>query len=161
MLLFPDDVGCAGLVARDYREWGGHSAAEVLFRNVRVFDSKSPSLTAPAAVLVRGNVAAIGAGAVAAAAVTIADGKGRTLMPGLIDNHVHIVLSASSQAEMLDPKATSDVARGEGHRGSAADAAARVHVRARDMGGPRAQAPSRAIDKGKSCPARGSTRAAR
>jgi len=27
-------------------------------------------------------------------------------MPGLIDNHVHIFMSASSQADMLDPKAT-------------------------------------------------------
>jgi imidazolonepropionase-like amidohydrolase len=38
--------------------------------------------------------------------VTRIQGGGRTLMPGLIDNHVHIFMSASSQADMLDPKAT-------------------------------------------------------
>lgn len=39
-------------------------AAETLFRNVRVFDGKGNSLSAPTAVLVRGNqIAAIGAGA--------------------------------------------------------------------------------------------------
>jgi imidazolonepropionase-like amidohydrolase len=83
-------------------------ASEVLFRNVRVFDGTSAALSGPTAVLVRGNtIAAIGTGAVAASpAATVIDGAGRTLMPGLIDNHVHIFMSASSQAELMDPKAT-------------------------------------------------------
>ncbi len=59
-------------------------------------------------MLVVGNViTAISARPVAApAGATDTDpGGGRTLMPGLIDNHVHIFMSASSQAEMMDPKA--------------------------------------------------------
>jgi len=68
--------------------------AEVLFRNVRVFDGKSDRLTAPTSVLVRGNlIAAIGPAAVPAAPdATVVEGEGRTLMPGLIDAHWHTIL---------------------------------------------------------------------
>jgi imidazolonepropionase-like amidohydrolase len=67
--------------------------AEVLFRDVRVFDGKSDHLTAPTSVLVRGNrVAAIGPAVTPAPGATIVDGKGRTLMPGLIDAHWHTIL---------------------------------------------------------------------
>jgi imidazolonepropionase-like amidohydrolase len=68
--------------------------AEVVFRNVRVFDGKSDRLTAATSVLVRGNlIAAIGPAAAAAApAATVVEGAGRTLMPGLIDAHWHTIL---------------------------------------------------------------------
>ena len=68
--------------------------AEVVFRNVRVFDGKSDRLTAATSVLVRGNlIAAIGPAAAAAApAATVVEGEGRTLMPGLIDAHWHTIL---------------------------------------------------------------------
>jgi imidazolonepropionase-like amidohydrolase len=68
--------------------------AEVLFRNVRVFDGKSDRLTSPTSVLVRGNlIAAIGPAVVPAApGATIVEGEGRTLMPGLIDAHWHTIL---------------------------------------------------------------------
>lgn len=82
-------------------------AAEVLFRNVLVFDGKSASLSGPTDVLVRGRlIAAVGAGAnVAGTAVTTIDGSGRTLMPGLIDAHTHIMFATLSQAAIL----TSDI----------------------------------------------------
>lgn len=41
---------------------------------------------------------------VVADGATVIDGAGRTLMPGLIHNHVHFFMGASSQAEMLNPK---------------------------------------------------------
>ena len=68
--------------------------AEVLFRDVRVFDGKSDRLTAATSVLVRGNrIAAIGPAAVATApGATVVEGAGRTLMPGLIDAHWHTIL---------------------------------------------------------------------
>jgi len=78
--------------------WAAETPApEVLFQNVRVFDGKSAALSGPTAVLVRGNtIAAIGADAVTSIPTsTVVDGGGRTLMPGLIDNHVHIFMSAS------------------------------------------------------------------
>lgn len=36
------------------------------------------------------------------ACVTCVAGGGRTLMPCLIDNHAHVLLSTASQAELLD-----------------------------------------------------------
>lgn len=68
-------------------------APETLFRNVRVFDGKGTTLSGPTNVLVRGKrIAAVGAGAASATAKVVA-GEGRTLMPGLIDAHTHIMLA--------------------------------------------------------------------
>ncbi|BDU16452.1 metal-dependent hydrolase family protein [Lysobacter auxotrophicus] len=64
----------------------------VLFRNVRIFNGVDPTLQAATDVLVRGNrIASIGPSDVSAAqpGMTIIDGGGRTLMPGLIDVHWH------------------------------------------------------------------------
>lgn len=66
--------------------------ADVLFRNVRVYDGKSQTLTAPTSVLVRGNRIAAIDPAVESAGATIVEGGGRTLMPGLIDAHWHTIL---------------------------------------------------------------------
>jgi imidazolonepropionase-like amidohydrolase len=56
-------------------------------------------------------------------------------MPGLIDNHVHLFMSASSQSEMMDPKATL-----ESLEAKAVEEARLMLLRgftsARDIGGP-------------------------
>lgn len=78
---------------------------EVLFTDVRVFDGQSDELSPPTNVLVQGNViAAIGPEVEAAQAdATIVEGAGRTLMPGLIDVHVHMMFGSLSLAQMLAP----------------------------------------------------------
>ena len=59
----------------------------ILFTNVHVFDDKR---LMNANVLVSGNrIAAVSAEPLAAANARVIDGKGRTLMPGLIDMHWH------------------------------------------------------------------------
>jgi imidazolonepropionase-like amidohydrolase len=64
---------------------------QVLFQNVRVWDGTSETLTAATQVLVEGNlIKAIGEVMTADAKATVIDGGGRTLMPGLIDSHVHL-----------------------------------------------------------------------
>lgn len=109
--------------------------AETLFRNVRVFDGSGSALSAPTDVLVRGNlIAAIGAGAKSTNANVI-EGKGRTLMPGLIDAHVHIPLSVVGQAEIADPALTREVIEARGAREAEA-MLMRGFTSARDMGGP-------------------------
>jgi imidazolonepropionase-like amidohydrolase len=109
--------------------------AETLFRNVRVFDGSGSALSAPTDVLVRGNIiAAIGPAAKSAAAVVI-DGKGRTLMPGLIDAHVHIPLSVVGQTEIADPTLTAAVVEARGAKEAEA-MLMRGFTSARDMGGP-------------------------
>jgi imidazolonepropionase-like amidohydrolase len=109
--------------------------AETLFRDVRVFDGSGSALSAPTDVLVRGNkIAAIGAEAKSARAVVI-EGRGRTLMPGLIDNHVHIPLSVVGQTEIADPNLTPAVVEARGAKEAEA-MLMRGFTAVRDMGGP-------------------------
>ena len=63
----------------------------VLIRNVRVFDApRATALDGLRDVLVRdGRIAAVGPAGAAPAGVPEVDGRGRTLLPGLIDVHVH------------------------------------------------------------------------
>ena len=67
----------------------------VLFQNVRVLNVKTGTITAPSNVLVRGNkIEKISATAIPtdqSSHATVIDGKGRTLMPGLIDAHTHLM----------------------------------------------------------------------
>ena len=122
------------------------SAPEVLFRDVRVFDGKSAALSARTDVLVRGNtIAAVGAGAVpSSAGATIIDGGGRTLMPGLIDAHVHLMFATVPQVALL----TADIGFVNLAAGKAAhDMLMRGFTSVRDAGGPTFGL-KRAIDSG-------------
>ena len=71
-----------------------------LFQNVRIFDGKSPVLSAPSNVLVRGNtIERISANPIAVdtnAKVRVIAANGRVLMPGLIDAHWHAFMAATS-----------------------------------------------------------------
>lgn len=80
-------------------------APEAVFTNVRVFDGTADTLSAPTNVVVRGNViAAIGPDAAPSSPdATVIDGTGQTLMPGLIDNHVHMMFNSLSPAQMAAP----------------------------------------------------------
>ena len=84
--------------------------ARIIFENVRIFNGTSDQLSVQSNVLIMGNIIkAISTRPIVAPpeiSVTRIQGNGRTLMPGLIDNHVHIFMSANSQAEMLNPKAS-------------------------------------------------------
>lgn len=84
-----------------------NSESELLFRQVRVLDTARGTLGAPTDVLVRGNrIAAIGAGARSSPSTRVIEGRGRTLMPGLIDVHWHSTFTSLSQADMLAEDAT-------------------------------------------------------
>ena len=125
--------------------------ASVIFENVCIFNGTSDQLSAPSNVLIMGNViTAISTTPIAAppeTSVTTIQGNGRTLMPGLIDNHVHIFMSANSQAEMLNPKASF-----ESLEKKAIEEAKLMLLRgftaARDVGGP-VFGVKRSIDSGK------------
>ena len=63
----------------------------ILFTNVNVWDGTSDTLLENANVVVTGNlITAVSAEPLAVANVRIIDGGGRTLMPGLIQSHVHL-----------------------------------------------------------------------
>jgi imidazolonepropionase-like amidohydrolase len=117
---------------------------ETLFRNVRVFDGTSAQLSGPTDVLVRGNkIAAIGVTAPSSAA-TVINGNGRTLMPGLIDAHTHLMFASLSQIVLL----TSDLGFVNLVAGKAAsEMLMRGYTSVRDLGGP-VFGLKRAIDAG-------------
>ena len=111
------------------------AAPPVVFDNVRVFDGIGPTLSAPTRVLVRGNVIEAIGPAVTAPDAKVIDGRGGTLMPGLIDVHVHMTFSAMDMATLQSPELTPELAGR-----AAADGAEKMLLRGftsvRDMGGP-------------------------
>ncbi len=109
---------------------------EVLFDQVRVFDGESEQLSSPTRVLVRGNrVFAIGDDLEISDDAQVVDGQGNTLMPGLIDAHVHLTFGALSMSDLLGPDLTPEAAE----RAAAREAEAmlmRGFTAVRDVGGP-------------------------
>jgi imidazolonepropionase-like amidohydrolase len=122
--------------------------SEMLFRNVRVLDVVKGELGLATDVLVRGNtIASIGPAPKISFGATVIDGKGRTLMPGLIDAHVHIGFGSLLLTQLYDPGTTPDKL-GTAMAGSAGHMLLRGFTAVRDMGGPIFPL-KRAIDAGK------------
>lgn len=48
-------------------------------------------------------ISVIGAGQPGTDQTEVIEGRGRTLMPGLIENHVHLVFGSASLADLNDP----------------------------------------------------------
>ncbi len=79
---------------------GAAAAAEpagsaVLFRDVRIFDGKQPTLTAGDVLVVGNRIAKIapGGGLAPPAGATLIQGRGRILSPGFVDLHAHLTFS--------------------------------------------------------------------
>ena len=69
---------------------------QVLFTNVNVFDGRTDGLKSGVNVLVTGNIIErIGSEVTGRSDATVIEGGGRTLMPGLINAHVHLALPDS------------------------------------------------------------------
>ena len=109
----------------------------VVIENVRIFNGTSDGLSAPSNVLIVGNViksiSSAPLGDPAGASVTRIHGGGRTLMPGLIDAHTHLMFATVPQMLVF----TSDI----GYLNVAAVKAAndmlmRGFTSIRDLGGP-------------------------
>jgi imidazolonepropionase-like amidohydrolase len=124
------------------------AAAVTLFQNVRIFDGRSGTLSAPRNVLVRGNrIERISTDPIPtdrSATTMLIDGGGRTLMPGLIDMHWHTMMVRPTPAVLL----TADIGYLNLVAGAEATATLmRGFTTVRDMGGP-AFGLKRAIDEG-------------
>ncbi len=65
--------------------------ASTLFTNARIVDGTAPEAGAPVSILVEGGTIREVGKAVSSAKAKVVDLKGKTLMPGLIDAHVHVV----------------------------------------------------------------------
>jgi imidazolonepropionase-like amidohydrolase len=112
-----------------------NDAGATLFENVRIFDGKGASLSAPSNVLIKGNIIEristepIGT----EPAVTVIAGNGRTLMPGLIDAHWHAMLIRPNPAEaIVGDVGYNNIAAGV----EATDTLMRGFTTVRDVGGP-------------------------
>lgn len=107
-----------------------------LFNNVRVFDGKSPTLSEPTNVLVRGKlIETISQRPIPvdrSAATTIIEGGGRTLIPGLIDVHWHAMLIRVTPAQSLGDVGYLNLVAGS----EATDTLMRGFTTVRDVGGP-------------------------
>jgi len=111
--------------------------ASVIFENVRIFNGTSDRLSAPSNVLVVGNVIKTISGAAIAdppaTSVTRIQGGGRTLMPGLIDAHTHLMFATVPQLAVL----TGDIGfLNVAAVKAAGDMLMRGFTSARDLGGP-------------------------
>ncbi|MCC6400400.1 MAG: amidohydrolase family protein, partial [Flavobacteriales bacterium] len=116
----------------------------LLITNVRIFNGTSPELKAGGVLVVGGRIAQVGGALEPTPGVPVLDGGGRTLMPGLIDAHVHLTLSAIPMvAAMTAPSAYV-------HHVSGREAEAtlmRGFTTVRDVGGP-TQGLKLAVDQG-------------
>lgn len=116
----------------------------ILITNVNVYDGVHDELAIGQDVLVEGNIIKeVGQGIVAAKGVTVIDGGNRTLMPGLIDGHVHLSWNTGA-GQFLDshPDYVAALALTE-----AKNTLMRGFTTVRDTGGP-VMGISRAIDEG-------------
>ena len=111
----------------------------ILFENVRIFDGKSDALSTPSFVLVSGNlIKTISPTPIPASekendTLIRIEGRGRTLIPGLIDAHAHLMFATLPQSVLL----TSDI--GFIHVAAvkaAGDMLCRGFTSVRDLGGP-------------------------
>jgi imidazolonepropionase-like amidohydrolase len=141
-------LGC--VVATATRAQATESTA-VIIENVRIFNGTSNQLSAPSNVLVLGNIIkTISTAPISAppgTSVTQIQGEGRTLMPGLIDNHVHITMSASSQRDLIDPNVSLETLQSRATV-EAGEVLLRGFTSVRDLGGPVFELKA-AIDQGK------------
>ncbi|HAE67023.1 MULTISPECIES: amidohydrolase family protein [Sphingobacterium] len=77
---------------------------QVLIENVKLLDYKTQMLTPPKHVLINGNtIQTISTSPIDVQSKNIVkiDAKGKTLMPGLIDVHVHLVFGALTMPQMM------------------------------------------------------------
>lgn len=122
------------------------AAGSTLFLNARVFDGTSARLSEPSSVLVEGNrIAAVSRSALTPApGAIVIDAGGRTLMPGLIDACMHLMMSELSQiAALVSDVGFVNLVAARGAEGMLM----RGFTSVRDVGGP-AFGLKRAIDLG-------------
>ncbi len=122
------------------------SESKVLFTNVNVWDGTSEGLQNGMSVLIEGKmIAQIAPSIRAPSGATVIDGGGRTLMPGLIDNHTHLMLNGAGLLDIEANQTWEDLALRGG-------AMAKLYLMegfttVRDMGGANGGL-TRAIDAG-------------
>jgi len=128
----------ATLMVLSPRNSQAHNHGSILFENVRIFNGHSETLSPPSFVLVDGNtIQRISAEPfdVDGDNIMRIDGQGRTLMPGLIDAHVHLTFGSMTMEQLMDPRLTPEQAAQNSAAG-ATEMLMRGFTAVRDAGGP-------------------------
>ncbi|MDM7485128.1 MAG: amidohydrolase family protein, partial [Vibrio metschnikovii] len=112
-------------------------AAQYVFKNVQVFDGRQETLSAAKNVYVQDNLISkiedYQALNITDSNTIVIDGQGKTLMPGLIDAHTHLMLAAlPQQTLMLADQGFINIVAAK----TAADMLQRGYTSVRDLGGP-------------------------
>jgi len=116
-------IAAAPILAQD--------APATLFHNVRVFDG-TRILAAQDVLVQSGRIAKIGPSLTAPAGAVTIDGRGKTLLPGLIDSHTHtfgdasktaLIFGVTTELDMFSDAAAARTARAEQAAGKATDRA--------------------------------------
>ncbi|MCS4166036.1 amidohydrolase family protein [Sphingobacterium paramultivorum] len=124
--------------------------SQVLIENVKLLDYTTQTLTPPKHVLINGNtIQTISTSPIAAQGKNIVriDAKGKTLIPGLIDVHVHLVFGALTMPQMMTNELSEEFLINTVGL-SAQQMLMRGFTSVRDVGGPIFPLKA-AIDKGK------------
>jgi imidazolonepropionase-like amidohydrolase len=114
----------------------GQSQNTILINNVKIFNGKENKTTSGNVLIVNNLITKISAAPILtdkSGNTKIIDGQGKFLMPGLIDNHMHMILAASTLSQMQHGEVGAAFIR-------AGDEARNVLLRGftsvRDFGGP-------------------------
>ena len=93
---------CAGigLVFSTLATAQGEEPAWTLFTNVQIFDGVNEKRMAGNVLVENNLIKQVSTDVISAAGATVIDGGGRTLMPGLIENHAHLMLMGPSLPAM-------------------------------------------------------------
>ena len=111
---------------------------QILIENVRILDHKSASLTTPMNVLISDQkIEKISSTSISTKNQDVVkiNGKGKTLMPGLIDVHVHMVFGALTMQQMMSADMTEEMLMSKVAEGSQ-KMLMRGFTSVRDAGGP-------------------------
>ncbi|GAB2484968.1 metal-dependent hydrolase family protein [Algoriphagus taiwanensis] len=140
---------CAILWSFCFPAWS-QEPARTVFQGVRVFDGSTGTLSPAQNVLIENNtilqVSREWTQEMKTAPTKI-DGKGKTLIPGLIDVHLHLVFGSLSMVEMLSPGLNQEGIMNKAGKG-AEEMLMRGFTSVRDVGGPIFPLKN-AIDQGK------------
>ncbi|WP_194777486.1 metal-dependent hydrolase family protein [Pararhodonellum marinum] len=123
-------------------------SASLIFENVNVFDGRTDRLIPNQYVLIEGNkITSISSTSLSPSdKTTVIQAAGKTLMPGLIDVHVHLIYGSLSMVELMSP-GLNEKAMMEKASYQAEKMLLRGFTAVRDVGGPIFFLKS-AIDKG-------------
>ena len=88
------------------------ASQQILITNVNIFDGRNDNLEEGRNVLVENNlIKTISRGDISVGeGATVIDGGGRTLMPGMIDNHVHFSLTGATLSQIENNMTWEDIA---------------------------------------------------